>query len=124
MVQAEAGVNADMPKMARVILNRKAKGMADGFSSVDFYGLGKYGINLTNSAEAQASGPYDNTQKPGLPPTPIDNPDQASIDAAINPNRANNYQYFCATPDGVMYAATNTQWQQLGAKYKGLCGSH
>jgi UPF0755 protein len=99
MVQAEAGVNADMPKMARVIINRKARGMPDGFSSVDFYGLGKYGINLTNSAEAQASGPYDNTQKVGLPPTPIDNPGDAAIKAVLHP-ASGPWLYFVTTAVG------------------------
>ena len=99
MVQAEAGVNADMPKMARVIINRKAHGMPDGFSSVDFYGLGKYGINLTNSAEAQASGPYDNTQKVGLPPTPIDNPGEVAIKAVLHPT-SGPWLYFVTTAVG------------------------
>ncbi|TVZ00971.1 endolytic transglycosylase MltG [Trebonia kvetii] len=99
MVQAEAGVNADMPKMARVIINRKARGMPDGFSSVDFYGLGKYGINLTNSAEAQASGPYDNTQKVGLPPTPIDNPGELAIKAVLHPEPG-PWLYFVTTAVG------------------------
>jgi UPF0755 protein len=99
MVQAEAGVNADMPKMARVIINRKAHGMPDGFSSADFYGLGKYGINLTNSVEAQASGPYDNTQKLGLPPTPIDNPGDTAIQAVLHP-APGPWLYFVTTAVG------------------------
>jgi peptidoglycan lytic transglycosylase G len=114
MVQAEAGVNADMPKMARVIINRKAKGMADGFSSVDFYGLGKYGINLTNSAEAQASGPYDNTQKPGLPPTPVDNPGDAAIQAVLHP-ASGPWLYFVTT-------AVGKPTQFSATCFQGTCG--
>lgn len=114
MVQAEAGVNADMPKMARVIINRKAKGMADGFSSVDFYGLGKYGINLTNSAEAQASGPYDNTQKTGLPPTPIDNPGDAAIQAVLHP-ATGPWLYFVTT-------AVGKPTQFSATCFQGTCG--
>ena len=114
MVQAEAGINADMPKMARVIINRKAKGMADGFASVDFYGLGKYGINLTNSAEAQASGPYDNTQKPGLPPTPIDNPGDAAIQAVLHP-ATGPWLYFVTT-------AVGKPTQFSATCFQGTCG--
>ena len=114
MVQAEAGVNADMPKMARVILNRDAKGMAEGFSSVDFYGLGKYGINLTNSAEAQASGPYDNTQKTGLPPTPIDNPGDVAIQAVLHP-QAGPWLYFVTT-------AVGKPTQFSATCFQGTCG--
>jgi len=114
MVQAEAGINADMPKMARVIINRKAKGMADGFASVDFYGLGKYGINLTNAAEAQASGPYDNTQKPGLPPTPIDNPGDAAIQAVLHP-ASGPWLYFVTT-------AVGKPTQFSATCFQGTCG--
>ena len=114
MVQAEAGVNADMPKMARVIINRDAKGMAEGFSSVDFYGLGKYGINLTNSAEAQASGPYDNTQKTGLPPTPIDNPGDAAIQALLHP-ASGPWLYFVTT-------AVGKPTQFSATCFQGTCG--
>jgi UPF0755 protein len=114
MVQAEAGVNADMPKMASVIINRDAKGMAEGFSSVDFYGLGKYGINLTNSAQAQASGPYDNTQKPGLPPTPVDSPGDLAIQAVLHPAKT-DYLYFVARGVGkpTQFSATC---------FQGTCG--
>lgn len=84
MVQAEAGVNSDMPKMARVLINRKAKGMPYGFDSVVLYGLGKYGINISPS-QAAAAGPYNDTQKAGLPPTPIGNPGDAAIQAILHP---------------------------------------
>jgi UPF0755 protein len=84
MVQAEAGVDSDMPKMARVMINRKAKGMPYGFDSVVFYGLGQYGINISPS-QAAAAGPYDDTQNPGLPPTPIGNPGDTAIQAILHP---------------------------------------
>jgi UPF0755 protein len=98
MVQAEAGVNSDMPKMASVINNRKAAGMADGFDSVVLYGLGQYGINITEQ-QAAASGLYDNTQRTGLPPTPIDNPGDAAIQAVLHPAKT-DYLYFLTVSTG------------------------
>jgi UPF0755 protein len=84
MVQAEAGINSDMPKMARVMLNRKARGMPYGFDSVVFYGLGKYGINISPD-QATAAGVYNDTQQLGLPPTPIGNPGDLAIQAVLHP---------------------------------------
>src|SRR5262249_20207915 len=84
MVQAEAGINSDMPKMERVMLNRKARGMPYGFDSVVFYGLGTYGINIS-PAQAKAAGVYNDTQQLGLPPTPIGNPGDAAIQAVLHP---------------------------------------
>ncbi|HET9079464.1 MAG TPA: endolytic transglycosylase MltG [Trebonia sp.] len=99
MVQAEAGLNSDMPKMASVINNRKAAGMPDGFDSVVFYGLGRYGINIPNNLDPATAGLYDNTQKPGLPPTPIDNPGDAAIQAVLHPAKT-NYLYFLTVATG------------------------
>jgi UPF0755 protein len=84
MVQAEAGIDSDMPKMVRVMINRKARGMPYGFDSVVFYGLGAYGINIAPS-QAAAAGLYNDTQKLGLPPTPIGNPGDAAIQAVLHP---------------------------------------
>jgi UPF0755 protein len=85
MVQEEAGVDSDMPKMARVMINRKAKGMPYGFDSVVFYGLGQYGINIPNGLNPATAGPYDDTQNTGLPPTPIGNPGDTAIQAILHP---------------------------------------
>jgi UPF0755 protein len=99
MVQAEAGLNSDMPKMARVIINRKAKDMPDGFDSVVFYGLGKYGINIPDNLNPATAGGYDNTQQPGLPPTPIDNPGDAAIQAILHP-ASGPWLYFLTVATG------------------------
>ncbi len=126
LARAEAGSNtADLNKIAGVVFNRFNNQMQFahlGFDTSTLYGMGNVGTVPNNK---DTTNPYNTSVYgiKGLPPGPIDNPDQTSIDAALNPNRDNNYYYFCATPDGVQYAANNTQWQQLGAKYKGLCGS-
>ncbi|HEY6496005.1 MAG TPA: endolytic transglycosylase MltG [Trebonia sp.] len=99
MVQAEAGLNSDMPKMASVIVNRTKAGMPDGFDSVVFYGLGKYGINIPNGLSPATAGPYDNTQKVGLPPTPIDNPGNTAIQAVLHPVKS-DWLYFLTVATG------------------------
>lgn len=127
LARAEAGTNtADLNKIAGVVFNRfknPALFAHLGFDTATLYGMGN---TTTVPDNKDTANPYNTSVYgiKGLPPSPIDNPDQASVDAALNPNRANNYLYFCATPDGVMYAANNTQWQQLGTRYKGLCGSN
>lgn len=126
LARAEAGTNVnDLNKIAGVVFNRfnAPNQFAHlGFDTATLYGMGNTGTVPDNRDTAN---PYNTSVFgiKGLPPSPIDNPDQPSIDAALNPNRANSYYYFCATPDGVQYAASNTQWQELGQKYKGLCGS-
>jgi UPF0755 protein len=125
LARAEAGTNtADLNKIAGVVFNRfGSTSFAHlGFDTSTLYGMGNTTTVPNNGDKAN---PYNTSVNgiTGLPPSPIDNPDQQSIDAAINPNRSNNYVYFCATPDGVQYASNNTQWQHLGSKYPGLCGT-
>lgn len=127
LARAEAGSNVqDLNKIVGVVFNRFNNPMQFahlGFDTATLYGMGNAGTVPNNK---DTTNPYNTSVFgiKGLPPSPIDNPDQPSIDAALNPNRANNYLYFCATPDGVQYAASNQQWQELGAKYRGLCGSN
>jgi UPF0755 protein len=125
LARAEAGTNtADLNKIAGVVFNRfdSTSFTHLGFDTSTLYGMGN---TTTTPDNADKANPYNTSVNGiiGLPPSPIDNPDQQSIDAAINPNRANTYYYFCATADGVMYASNNTQWQNLGKKYPGLCGT-
>jgi len=126
LARAEAGTNtADLNKIAGVVFNRFASTSLFahlGFDTSTLYGMGNVGTVPNNADKAN---PYNTSVEgiKGLPPGPIDNPDQQSVDAAINPNRASTYYYFCATADGVQYAQNNTQWQNLGKKYPGLCGT-
>jgi UPF0755 protein len=97
MVEKEAIASEDRPKIAAVIYNRLAAGMALGIDATLRYGLdipgtkplGPY-VNSTN--------PYNTRKYAGLPPTPIANPGAASLRAAANPARV-GYLYFLAKPD-------------------------
>jgi UPF0755 protein len=124
MARAEAGSNtSDLNKIAGVIYNRlkdTAQFAHLGFDTVTLYGMGN---TTTTPDNADRSNPYNTSVDgiEGLPPSPIDNPDQPSVAAALDPQDATDY-YFCATDAGVQYAATNAEWQELGQKYPGLCG--
>jgi UPF0755 protein len=98
MVQAEAGSAADMPKIARVIINRFNANMPLQFDSVLEYGLNKFAVNIQNSW-ASIPGPYNDFQNKGLPPTPICSPGLQAIDAVLHP-ASGNWLYFLAYPNG------------------------
>ena len=84
MVEAETRVDAERPKVARVIYNRLAEGMALGIDATVIYALGKRTDTLTESDLAIDS-PYNTRVVAGLPPTPIGAPGQASLEAAAQP---------------------------------------
>jgi UPF0755 protein len=82
---------ADGPKVASVIYNRLRLGMDLGLDSTVSYATGNYGT-LTDKDLASRS-PWNTTNHPGLPPTPIDNPDLQTIDWAAHPSKT-DYTYF------------------------------
>jgi UPF0755 protein len=85
MVEREAKVAEDRPKIAQVIYNRLALGM-----NLEIDAAVKYGQDPAMSwLEMKAADtPYNVYLKKGLPPTPIANPGRASIQASLAPSGA------------------------------------
>lgn len=82
MIEKEAKLDEDRPRIARVILNRLELGMNLQIDATLFYGAD----TSSSFPELRATpGPYNTYLEPGLPPTPIANPGRASIRAALDP---------------------------------------
>lgn len=92
---AEAEVNKDeyYGKVTRVIENRLAKDMTLGMDSTVAYGNDVEPSMITQAMLDDASNPYNTRQNKGLPPTPISNPADKAIQAAINPEEG-DWLYF------------------------------
>ncbi|MGH2736279.1 MAG: endolytic transglycosylase MltG [Actinomycetota bacterium] len=84
MVQAEAKVDRDRGKIARVIYNRLDEGIALGIDATVIYALGEHKTSLTET-DLQVDSPYNTRQVAGLPPTPIGAPGLSSLEAAAAP---------------------------------------
>lgn len=97
ILEREAGLESDMPKVARVIANRleqpeaETRGLLQMDSTV-LYGVGKYG-GLPTSEDLGSDSPYNTYKVKGLPPTPIASPSTAAIEATINPDEG-DWLYF------------------------------
>lgn len=98
IVQAEAATKADMAKVARVVFNRLEKGMPLQMDSTVNYALNRSTLRTT-SADTRIDSPYNSYQRMGLPPTPIDNPGEDAMRAAIAP-AAGNWLYFVTVKPG------------------------
>jgi UPF0755 protein len=83
LIEREAKVAADRPKIAQVIYNRLAAKMP-----LEIDASVKYGQDPAMSwTEMKATDtPYNTYLHKGLPPTPIANPGRASIEAALAPS--------------------------------------
>jgi UPF0755 protein len=100
LVEKEALVPDERPKIARVIYNRLHAGMNLGIDATTRYGLHVPGTKSLTESELASSNPY-NTRNPkitGLPPTPIANPGLASMQAAAHP-ATGDWLYFVRKPD-------------------------
>jgi uncharacterized YceG family protein len=118
MVQAEAETARDRPLVASVIYNRLRLGMPLQIDATTRYETGNYDHPLT-AAQLSSSSPYNTRIHRGLPPTPIDNPGMASIQAAAHPGHT-NYLYFVVKPCGngeQVFSSTYKQFLSDAAKY-------
>lgn len=90
IVQGEAAFAEDLPKVAQVIDNRLKDGntVTNGKLEMDstiHYIHQERGRAGTTDAQRQEDDPYNTYLYPGLPPGPINNPGEAAIRAALNP---------------------------------------
>lgn len=98
IVQAEAPTKADMGKVARVIFNRLERGMPLQMDSTVDYALNR-GAPRTTAADTEVDSPYNSYRRMGLPPTPIGNPGEDAVRAAIN-RAPGDWLYFVTVRPG------------------------
>ncbi|MDH6114272.1 UPF0755 protein [Kitasatospora sp. MAP12-15] len=98
LVQGEADNPDDMAKVARVIYNRLAKGMALQLDSTINYALGRTTLHTTVT-DTKLDSPFNTYQHTGLPPTPIDSPGHDALDAVLNPAQG-DWLYFVTVQPG------------------------
>jgi UPF0755 protein len=97
MVEGEAQVPSERPLVAAVIYNRLHAHMALGIDATL-----RYGLHIPPTASLgpylESNNPYNTRKFPGLPPTPINNPGMAALEAAAHPAHV-DYLYFVRKPD-------------------------
>ena len=98
MIQAESGVPSDDRLVAAVIYNRLHLGMTLGIDATLRYGLHLPPGQTITQSELLSDNPYNTRKYAGLPPTPIDNPGLAAIEAAAHPASV-DYLYYLKIPN-------------------------
>lgn len=124
---AEAEVNRDeyYGKVTRVIENRLDQDMTLGMDSTVAYGNDVEPSKITQDMLDDASNPYNTRTNKGLPPTPISNPADKAIQAALEPEDG-DWLYFVTVnlTTGETKFTTgsleeqNAQFQQYVNEYK------
>ncbi len=124
MIEEEAKVDDERPKIARVIYNRLASGVRLDIDATTLYAVGKEGNTLTLS-DLDSDSPYNTRKAVGLPPGPISAPGRASLEAALAPAEGDWFYYVLADADGHhAFTADPAEFDALvaQAEEKGLLG--
>jgi UPF0755 protein len=111
IVQAESATKADMGKVARVVLNRMERGVALQMDSTLDYALDR-AAGPTTLADRRLESPYNSFRHMGLPPTPIDNPGQDAMRAALHPTPGNWLYFVTAQPGTMRFTADYDQYRR------------
>ncbi|GAA5205439.1 endolytic transglycosylase MltG [Streptomyces thinghirensis] len=116
IVQAEAADEEDMGKVARVVFNRLERGMPLQMDSTINYALGRSTLE-TSTKDTKVDSPYNSYQRMGLPPTPIDNPGDEAMSAAINPTPGDWLYFVTVKPGDTRFTADYAEHQRNVAEF-------
>ncbi|MFF9310325.1 endolytic transglycosylase MltG [Streptomyces sp. NPDC014748] len=116
IVQAESATKADMAKVARVVFNRLERGMPLQMDSTLHYALGRTTVRTT-AADTRLDSPYNSYQRMGLPPTPIDNPGEDAMHAALNPAPGDWLYFVTVKPGDTRFTADYAEHERNVAEF-------
>ncbi|KOG34551.1 endolytic transglycosylase MltG [Streptomyces resistomycificus] len=123
IVQAEAATKADMGKVARVVFNRLERGMPLQMDSTLNYALNRFTLRTTE-ADTRIESPYNSYQRMGLPPTPVANPGEDAMRAAITPTPGDWLYFVTVKPGDTRFTADYAEHQRNVAEFnRGQSGS-
>jgi len=114
LIEKEAATPKEKPLIASVIYNRLRRDTPLQIDATIQYALKRPKANLS-LADLKIDSPYNTYEKEGLPPGPICNPGNESIQAALNPADT-NYLYYVLKGDGQSHFFTNNYHDFLRAK--------
>lgn len=116
IVQREGRLTTDFPKIAEVFFNRLHDGMRLDSDATLYYVLGPDHGALT-ATDLALDTPYNTRKYGGLPPTPINSPGQAAIEAVLH-HATGPYLYFVTIDQAghTAFATTLDQFNNLVAE--------
>jgi UPF0755 protein len=97
LIEAEVAP-ADFPKAARVVYNRLEADMPLQFDSTVGYALGITELQLSKD-QMETDSPFNTYRNRGLPPTPINSPGEAALEAALQPAKGKWLYFVSVDPE-------------------------
>ncbi|MCD6046804.1 MAG: aminodeoxychorismate lyase [Gammaproteobacteria bacterium] len=118
LVEKEAALPSDRPRIAGVILKRLSLGMPLQIDASVIYGLKDAYDGKLKISQLKIPSPYNTYLEKGLPPTPIAMPGLASINAAMHPIISKDLFYVADGHGGHVFSATLSGQNRAVAQYR------
>jgi UPF0755 protein len=117
IVEGESGIDAELPTIAGVYLNRLRRNMKLEADPTIQYIL-PHGPRRLRFSDLRVKSPYNTYLNYGLPPGPVDNPGKESLLSVLYPEK-HQYLYFVATGvGGHRFSKTYAEHQRAIRMYK------
>ncbi len=118
MVEKETVTDAERPIVAGILWKRLDAGWFLGVDATTRYATNDWQNPITAEQLAEDN-PYNTRKNKGLPPTPICNPGEKSIAAAVSPKDSPYWYYLHDREGNIRYARTQQEHDLNRAKYLG-----
>lgn len=119
IVQAEARVMSEMPRIASVYHNRVRDGWLLQADPTVLYALGGPRPRLLFAAmDSVADHPYNTYTQAGLPPGPIGAPGAAALDATLRPEVSDFYYFVVGAEGEHVFSRTLAEHNRAVAEYR------
>ncbi len=114
----------DFAKVAAVVYNRLKADMPLQLDSTVSYALGLDELELS-ATQLDTDSPYNTYKVSGLPPTPINSPGEAALEAALSPAKGKWLYFVTVNPDTgeTKFAKTYERFLKLKDQYRDFLAS-
>lgn len=116
ILEREVKTFSDKKKVADIFWRRLKMNWALQADSTVHYLVGKSGNVFTTAEDRSVDSLWNTYKYPGLPPSPICNPSLESIQAALYPEKNNNW-YFLTDKNGKVHYARTLEEHNINKKY-------
>lgn len=116
LVEEESRHDEERAQVAGILWKRLENGVVLGVDATTRYRLNKKREVLTK-ADVEIQSAYNTRRTQGLPPSPIANPSENSVIAALKPTESRYWYYLHDNTGAIRYAVTNDEHNVNRAKY-------